>query len=63
MAEFIFSLAMMLVAAAALILTARSRKKLGITVFLPLIALEIMVILAAGWMFLVYGAVIEMNRL
>lgn len=63
MTGFIVSTAVILVATAALIVTIRKRKKMELSTFLFLIAFEIIVILASGWAFLIYGAIIEMGNM
>ena len=60
---FIISGAVVLLAIIALCLTVKIRKKLELSVFLFLIAFEIIVILAAGWVFMIYGAIIEMGNM
>ena len=52
-----------LLAIAALVLTKKIRKKVEFSVFLFLIAFEIIVILAAGWVFVIHGTIIEMSNL
>ena len=52
-----------LLAIAALVLTIKIRKKVEFSVFLFLIAFEIIVILAAGWVFVIHGTIIEMSNL
>ena len=61
MMEFIISGAVVLMAIAALVLTIKIRKKAKFSVFLFLIAFEIIVILAAGWVGIIYGAMMEMG--
>ena len=63
MTRVIVSLVVEIIAIVALILTFRSRKKMEFSVFLFLIAFEIIVMLAAGWAFLIYGAIIEMGNM
>lgn len=63
MAEFMISGAVGLLAIAALVLTKKIRKKVEFSVFLFLIAFEIIVILAAGWVFVIHGTIIEMSNL
>ena len=63
MTGFIISAAVELVAIAALIFTIRNRKKMDLSIFLSLIAFEVIVILAAGWTFLIYGTMIEMGNM
>lgn len=63
MTGFIISAAVELVAIATLIFTIRNRKKLELPIFLALIAFEVIVILAAGWTFLIYGTIIEMGNM
>jgi len=63
MAEFMISGAVGLLAIAALVLTIKIRKKVEFSVFLFLIAFEIIVILAAGWVFVIHGTIIEMSNL
>ena len=63
MAEFMISGAVGLLAIAALVLTKKIRKKVELPVFLFLIAFEIIVILAAGWVFVIHGTIIEMSNL
>ena len=63
MTGFTISAAVELVAIATLIFTIRNRKKLGLPIFLALIAFEVIVILAAGWTFLIYGTIIEMGNM
>lgn len=62
MTEFIVSIVIMLAAIAALIVTIRKRKRIELSVFLFLVAFEIIVILASGWVFMIYGAIIEMGN-
>ena len=52
-----------LLAIAALVLTIKIRKKVEFSVFLFLIAFEIIVILAAGWVFVIHGTIIKMSNL
>ena len=63
MAELVISGAVVLMAIAALVLTIKIRKKVEFSVFLFLIAFEIIVILAAGWVFVIHGTIIEMSNL
>ena len=63
MAEFMISGAVGLLAIATLVLTIKIRKKVEFSVFLFLIAFEIIVILAAGWVFVIHGTIIEMSNL
>ena len=63
MTGFIISAAVELVAIATLIFPIRNRKKLELPIFLALIAFEVIVILAAGWTFLIYGTIIEMGNM
>lgn len=63
MTGFIISAAVELVAIATLIFTIRNQKKLELPIFLALIAFEVIVILAAGWTFLIYGTIIEMGNM
>lgn len=63
MTGFIISAAVELVAIATLIFTIRNRKKLELLIFLALIAFGVIVILVAGWMFLIYGTIIEMGNM
>ena len=63
MTGFIISPAVELVAIATLIFTIRNQKKLELPIFLALIAFEVIVILAAGWTFLIYGTIIEMGNM
>ena len=62
MTESIVSIVIMLAAIAALIVTIRKRKRIELSVFLFLVAFEIIVILASGWAFIIYGAIIEMGN-
>ena len=62
MMDFIVSAAVVLMAIIALCLTVKIRQKLDLSVFLFLIAFEIIVILAAGWVFVIHGAIIEMGN-
>ena len=52
-----------LLSIAALVLTVKIRKKVELPVFLFLIAFEIMVLLAAGWVLVIHGAIMEMREL
>lgn len=63
MTGVVVSLVVEIIAIVALILTFRFRKKMEFSVFLFLIAFEIIVMLAAGWAFLIYGAIIEMGNM
>ena len=63
MTGFTISAAVELVAIATLIFTIRNQKKLKLPIFLALIAFEVIVILAAGWTFLIYGTIIEMGNM
>ena len=63
MTGFIISAAVELAAIAALIFTIKYRNKMELTIFLALIAFEVIVSLAAGWMFLIYGTIIEMGNM
>lgn len=63
MTGVIVSLVVEIIAIVALILTFRFRKKMEFSVFLFLIAFEIIVILAAGWVFVIHGTIIEMSNL
>ena len=63
MTGVIVSLVVEIIAIVALILTFRFRKKMESSVFLFLIAFEFIVMLAAGWAFLIYGAIIEMGNM
>ena len=63
MTGFILSAAVELAAIAALIFTIKYRKKVELPIFLALIAFEVIVILAAGWTFLIYGTMIEMGNM
>ncbi len=63
MTGFIVSIVVILVAVTALIVTIRKRKRMELPIFLFSIAFELLVILAAGWAFLIYGAIIEMGNM
>ncbi len=63
MTGFIVSIVVILVAVTALIVTIRKRKRMELPIFLFSIAFELLVILAAGWAFLIYGAIIEMGNI
>lgn len=63
MTGFIISAALALATITALIFTIRNRKKMEHSLFLFLITFEIIVILAAGWAFMIYGAIIEMGNI
>ncbi len=63
MTGFIVSIVVILVAITALIVTIRKRKRMELPIFLFSIAFELLVILAAGWAFLIYGAIIEMGNM
>ena len=63
MTGVIVSFVVLIMAIVALILTFRFRKKIESSVFLFLIAFEFIVMLAAGWAFLIYGAIIEMGNM
>lgn len=63
MTGVIVSFVVLIMAIVALILTFRFRKKRESSVFLFLIAFEFIVMLAAGWAFLIYGAIIEMGNM
>lgn len=63
MAKFMISIAIELAAITALIFTIKYRKKMEFPIFLALITFEVMLILAAGWMFCIYGAIIEMGNM
>ena len=63
MTGFIISAEVALAAIAALIFTIKNRKKMELSLFMFLIAFEIIVILAAGWTFLIYGTMIEMGNM
>lgn len=63
MTGFIISIAAELAAIVALLVTIRSRKKMELSVFLALIAFEVIVIFAAGWILLIHGAMIEMGNM
>ena len=63
MTGFILSAAVELAVIAALILTIRKRKRMELPIFLFSIAFELLVILAAGWAFLIYGTMIEMGSM
>ena len=63
MIKFIISCAVALLALAALVLTIKIRKKVEFPVFLFLITFEIIVILAAGWVGIIYGAMMEMGNI
>jgi len=62
MTKFIISGVVILLAIVALGLTIKIRKKMAYPIFLFLIAFESLVILAAGWMFVIYGAIFEMGN-
>lgn len=59
----IISTAVELVAIAALLLTIKYRRKMELPILLTLIAFEAIVILAAGGMFLIYGAIVGMGNM
>ena len=63
MTGFILSAAVELAVIAALIFTIKYRKKMELPIFLFSIAFELLVILAAGWAFLIYGTMIEMGSM
>ena len=63
MTGFILSAVVELAVIAALIFTIKYRKKVELPIFLALIAFEVIVILAAGWTFLIYGTIIEMGNM
>lgn len=63
MTGFILSAAVELAVIAALIFTIKYRKKMELPILLALIAFEVIVILAAGWTFLIYGTIIEMGNM
>ena len=63
MTGVIVSFVVLIMAIVALILTFHFRKKIESSVFLFLIAFEFIVMLAAGWAFLIYGAIIEMGNM
>lgn len=63
MTGFIVSIVVILVAITALIVTIRKRKRIELPIFLFSIAFELLVILAAGWAFLIHGAIIEMGNM
>lgn len=63
MMELIISGAVTLMAIIALCLTVKIRKKVDLSVFLFLIAFEIIVIFAAGWVGIIYGAMMEMGNI
>ena len=61
--KFLGAAAVLLTAIAALILTLRQRKKMELPVFLYLVAFEIIMILAATWILVIHGAIIEMGNM
>lgn len=63
MTEFIISGMVALLAIVALGFTIRQRKKLKLSAFLYLAAFEVVVILAAAWVLVIYGAIMEMGNL
>ena len=63
MTKFIISGVVLLLAIVALGLTIKIRKKMEFPIFLFLIAFESLVILATGWMFVIYGAIVEMGNM
>ena len=63
MTEFIISGMVVLLAIVALGFTIRQRKKLKLSAFLYLAAFEVVVILAAAWVLVIYGAIMEMGNL
>lgn len=63
MMDFIVSGVVGLLTIIALGVTIKIRKKLEISVFLFLVAFEVIVILAVGWVFVVHGAIIEMGNM
>lgn len=63
MTGFIVSIVVILVAITALLVTIRKRKRMELPIFLFSIAFELLVILAAGWAFMIYGAIIEMGNM
>lgn len=63
MMEFIISGVVVLLAIIAVCLTVKIRKKLELSVVLFLVAFEVIVILAAGWAFVIHGTIIEMGNL
>ena len=63
MTGIIVSFVVLIMAIVALILTFRFQKKMEFSVFLFLIAFEIIVMLAAGWVLVIHGAIMEMREL
>ena len=63
MMDFIVSGVVGLLTIIALGVTIKIRKKLEISGFLFLVAFEVIVILAVGWVFVVHGAIIEMGNM
>ena len=63
MTKFIASIAVILTVIAALIFTIKKRKRMEHSVFLFLLTFEILALLAAGWVFVIYGAIIEMDNI
>ena len=59
----IASIAVELTAITALVLTIRQRRKMELPVFLYLVAFESTVILAAAWVLVIHGAIIEMGHI
>ena len=63
MTRFIFSALVMFMAIGALLFTIMKRKKIEFSIFLFLLAFEIIIILVAGWAFIIYGAILEMSTI
>lgn len=63
MAGFMISLVVEVIAVTALALTIRFRKRIEFSAYLFLIAFEVILMIAAGWVFICYGAVIEMSNI
>lgn len=62
MTKFVIFGIIELLAVAGLVVTIAFRKKLETSLFLYLLAFEIIVIIANAWLFICYGAVVEMSR-
>lgn len=63
MTRFIFSALVMFMAIGALFFTIMKRKKIEFSIFLFLLAFEIIIILVAGWAFIIYGAILEIGTI
>lgn len=62
MTEFVISGLIELLAVTGLVVTIAFRKRLETSLFLYLLAFEIIVIIANAWLFICYGAVVELGR-